>query len=130
MPFLIDSNVLIDVSRGNAAAIKYVDGLTEPWVLSQVTALELIVGARDRRDPVVIDGLLVALSGRAAHRRHRNESVRTSEDVRKITRPSRFRFSHRRDRHGERLHLGHAESKALSDGRRPQTSIARLLAVQ
>jgi hypothetical protein len=27
MPFLIDSNVVIDVSRGNAAAIKYVDGL-------------------------------------------------------------------------------------------------------
>jgi predicted nucleic acid-binding protein len=29
MPFLIDSNVLIDVSRGNAAAIKYVDGLAD-----------------------------------------------------------------------------------------------------
>ena len=58
MPFLIDSNVLIDVSRGNPAAIKYVDGLTEPWVLSRVTALELIVGARDKRDLVVIDGFL------------------------------------------------------------------------
>jgi len=58
MPFLIDSNVLIDVSRGNAAAIKYVDDLTELWVLSQVTALELIVGARDKRDVAVIDGFL------------------------------------------------------------------------
>jgi predicted nucleic acid-binding protein len=58
MPFLIDSNVLIDVSRGNAAAINYVDGLTEPWVLSQVTALELIVGARDKRDLGMIDGFL------------------------------------------------------------------------
>jgi predicted nucleic acid-binding protein len=58
MPFVIDSNVLIDVSRGNAAAIRYVDGLNEPWVLSQVTALELIVGARDKRDHAVIDGLL------------------------------------------------------------------------
>ena len=58
MPFLIDSNVLIDVSRGNAAAIKYVDGLPEPWALSQVTAMELIVGARDKRDLATIDGFL------------------------------------------------------------------------
>jgi predicted nucleic acid-binding protein len=58
MAFLIDSNVLIDVSRGNATAIKYVDALTEPWVLSQVTALELIVGARDKRDVAVIDDFL------------------------------------------------------------------------
>ena len=58
MPFLIDSNVLIDVSRGNAAAIKYVDGLSEPWALSQVTAMELIVDARDKRDLATIDGFL------------------------------------------------------------------------
>jgi predicted nucleic acid-binding protein len=43
---LIDSNVLIDVSRGNIAAINYVGGLSEPWVLSQVTAMELIFGAK------------------------------------------------------------------------------------
>jgi predicted nucleic acid-binding protein len=58
MPFLIDSNILIDVSRGNAGAIKYVDRLTEPWALSQVTAMELIVGARDKRDLAAIDGFL------------------------------------------------------------------------
>ncbi len=58
MPFLIDSNVLIDVSRGSAAAIQYVDGLVEPWVVSRATALELIVGARDKRDLAVIDGFL------------------------------------------------------------------------
>jgi predicted nucleic acid-binding protein len=58
MPFSVDSNVLIDVSRGNSAAIKYVDGLTESWVMSQVTALELIVGARDKRDVAVIDAFL------------------------------------------------------------------------
>jgi predicted nucleic acid-binding protein len=58
MPFLIDSNILIDISRGNANAIKYVDGLAEPWALSQVTAMELIVGARDKRDLATIDGFL------------------------------------------------------------------------
>ena len=58
MPFLIDSNVLIDVSRGNRAAIGYIDGLTESWFVSQVTALELIVGARDKREVATIDEFL------------------------------------------------------------------------
>jgi predicted nucleic acid-binding protein len=58
VPFLIDSNVLIDVSRGNAAAIKYVDALPEPWWISQVTAMELIVGARDKRELAMIDSFL------------------------------------------------------------------------
>jgi hypothetical protein len=55
---LTDTNVLIDVSRGNAVAIKYVDNLPEPWALSQVTAMELIVGARDKRELVTIDRFL------------------------------------------------------------------------
>jgi predicted nucleic acid-binding protein len=76
MPFLVDSNVLIDVSRGNTAAIKYVDGFPEPWVLSQVTAMELIVGARDKRDLVTIDNFLslypvVPLSERIGARAYR-----------------------------------------------------------
>src|SRR5436305_13656139 len=58
MPFLIDSNVLIDVSRGKAGAIQYVDSLAESWMISQVTAMELIVGARDNRDLATIDGFL------------------------------------------------------------------------
>ena len=58
MPFLVDSNVLIDVSRGKTAAIKYVDALPEPWVLSQVTAMALVVGARNNRDLVTIDNFL------------------------------------------------------------------------
>ena len=46
MPYLIDSDVLIDISRGNPAAREYVDALPEGWAISQVSALELIVGAR------------------------------------------------------------------------------------
>ena len=68
MPFLIDSNVLIDVSLGNAGAIQYIDRLAEPWALSQVTAMERIVGARDKRNLAKIDGFsslypVVPLSG-------------------------------------------------------------------
>lgn len=55
MPFLIDSDVLIDVSRGNPAAIRHIDALSDAWAISQATALELIVGARDKRDLAKID---------------------------------------------------------------------------
>jgi predicted nucleic acid-binding protein len=60
MPYLIDSDVLIDISRGQRAAREYVDALTEVWAISQVSALELIVGARDQRDLANIDTFLSA----------------------------------------------------------------------
>src|ERR1039458_3274924 len=55
MPYLLDSDVLIDVSRGKPAAREYLDALPEGWAISRVSALELIVGARDNRDLTVID---------------------------------------------------------------------------
>jgi predicted nucleic acid-binding protein len=60
MPYLIDSDVLIDISRGKRAAREYVDAFTEGWAISQVSALELIVGARDKRDLADIDSFLSA----------------------------------------------------------------------
>jgi len=60
MPYLIDSDVLIDISRGKQAARAYVDALPEGWAISQVSALELIVGARDKRDLAIIDAFLSA----------------------------------------------------------------------
>lgn len=60
MPYLIDSDVLIDISRGKQAARDYVDALTEGWAISQVAALELIVGARDNRELADIDAFLSA----------------------------------------------------------------------
>jgi len=60
MPYLIDSDVLIDVSRGRQEAREYVNALTEGWAISQVSALELIVGARDKRDLANIDAFLSA----------------------------------------------------------------------
>jgi len=49
MVSLIDTDVMIDLSCGNAGAANYVDSLTDPAV-SIFTAQELIVGARDKRD--------------------------------------------------------------------------------
>ena len=62
MPYLVDSDVLIDISRGKQAARDYVDALADEWAISQVSALELIVGARDQRDLAAIDAFLSAFT--------------------------------------------------------------------
>src|SRR5260370_6581616 len=57
MAYLIDTDVMVDVSRLNTAAANYVDSLEDIWI-AIVTAQELIVGARDKRDAAAIDGLI------------------------------------------------------------------------
>jgi predicted nucleic acid-binding protein len=51
---------LIDISRGSVKAREYIDSLPTGWAVSQVSALELIVGARDKRELVEIDVFLSA----------------------------------------------------------------------
>ena len=58
MPYLLDSDVLIDVYRGNVRAQEYIDALPEAWALSQVSALELIVGARNKGELARTDNFL------------------------------------------------------------------------
>jgi predicted nucleic acid-binding protein len=60
MPYLLDSDVLIDISRGMQQAIDYVDSLPTAWGVSQISALELIVGARDKRELADLDAFLSA----------------------------------------------------------------------
>jgi hypothetical protein len=72
--YLIDTDVMIDVSRRNAAAATYVDSLDD-ITISIITAHELIVGARNQRDADGIDspmktypvqtGLDARITGRA-----------------------------------------------------------------
>jgi len=59
MVSLIDTDVMIDASRANANAASYLDSLNDP-AISIVTAQELIVGARDKRDLAGIDSLVSA----------------------------------------------------------------------
>ena len=71
MPFLIDTDVMIDVSRGNASAASLLDALESPSI-SIVTAQELIVGARDKKDLAAIDSFvalfpIVHLDAAAGH---------------------------------------------------------------
>jgi predicted nucleic acid-binding protein len=55
--YLIDTDVMIDVSRRNAAAANFVDSLDD-ITISIITAHELIVGARNQRDADGIDSLI------------------------------------------------------------------------
>ena len=62
MPYLVDTDVLIDVSRNNEAAIDFLDHLDDSWSMSIITALELIVGARNKEEVTQIDQLIAAYS--------------------------------------------------------------------
>jgi predicted nucleic acid-binding protein len=55
--YLIDTDVMIDVSRGSAVAATFVDSL-EDITISIIPAHELIVGARSHRDAAAIDDLI------------------------------------------------------------------------
>ena len=58
--YLIDSDVIIDISRGLVAAANYIDALDD-ITISIVTAHELIVGAKNKRDAGYIDILIKSL---------------------------------------------------------------------
>jgi tRNA(fMet)-specific endonuclease VapC len=62
MPYLVDTDVLIDVSRNNQAAIDFLDQLDDSWSISIITALELIVGARNKKEAAQIDQLVAVYS--------------------------------------------------------------------
>jgi predicted nucleic acid-binding protein len=62
MPYLIDTDVLVDVSRNNEAAIDFLDQLNDSWSISIITALELIVGARNKKEVTQIDQLVAVYS--------------------------------------------------------------------
>ena len=58
MRYLVDTDILIDVAKKNQEAVHYLDSLEEGWSISVVTAMELVVGARDKKELGKIDHLL------------------------------------------------------------------------
>jgi predicted nucleic acid-binding protein len=58
--YLIDTDVMVDVSRSIAAAATYLDSLDD-ITSSIITAHELIAGARNQRDADGIDSLITTL---------------------------------------------------------------------
>ena len=49
---LLDTNVLIDVLKGHADAVRFVDGLSSKPSVSVITVAELVAGARNQREEV------------------------------------------------------------------------------
>jgi predicted nucleic acid-binding protein len=60
MAYLIDSDIMVDFTRGNAKAADYLDSLEDDCLLSAITALELIAGARNQREVNDLDILISA----------------------------------------------------------------------
>jgi predicted nucleic acid-binding protein len=46
MPYLVDSDMMVDLTRESGAAADYLDGLAGVWSISTITCLELLAGAR------------------------------------------------------------------------------------
>ena len=66
--FLIDTDVLIDVSKGNTNAVNFLAGLTGTISISRISATELVVGARDKRDQLAIENFIAHYTIRELHR--------------------------------------------------------------
>jgi predicted nucleic acid-binding protein len=60
MPYLVDSDILVDFTRGNARAADYLDSLGAARFVSAITALELIGGARSQREVNDLDFMISA----------------------------------------------------------------------
>src|SRR2546430_921295 len=116
--YLIDTDAMVDVSRGIGAAATYVDSLDD-IAISIITAHELIVGARNQRDAAGIDSLIRAVPVRAdlgagitglayelLKRYARSDGLRTFDALIAATAIE------------ESFTLVFAESKALSDDQR------------
>jgi len=58
MAYRVDTNVMVDFTRGNVKAPDYLDGISDSSVLSSITALELIAGTRNQREVVDLDALI------------------------------------------------------------------------
>ena len=59
MNFLIDTDILIDISKGIEKALEYLESLKGELFISEITAMELIVGARNKEEIIEIEKFLI-----------------------------------------------------------------------
>jgi predicted nucleic acid-binding protein len=62
MRYLVDTNVLIDSMRNVSGAIDFLEGLADDWGISSITAIEILVGARNMREATILDLMVSAYS--------------------------------------------------------------------
>jgi|SRR5271165_5315917 len=60
MAYLVDTNIMVDFTRGSAKAADYLDSLGDVCLLSAITALELIGGALSQREVIDLDIMISA----------------------------------------------------------------------
>ena len=60
MAYLVDTDIMVDFTRGNAQAADYLDSIGEACLLSALTALELIGGARSQQEVADLDIMISA----------------------------------------------------------------------
>lgn len=58
MAYLIDSDIMVDFTRGASGAAEYLESRRGDCRISSITALELIAGARSQREVADLDILL------------------------------------------------------------------------
>jgi predicted nucleic acid-binding protein len=58
MPYLVDSDIVVDLTRGSGAAADYLDSLDDVWSISMITCLELLAGSRTQRETNDLDLVL------------------------------------------------------------------------
>jgi predicted nucleic acid-binding protein len=59
-PLLIDTDVLIDYLREQSEAVTYIEGLTEPLLISAITMAELYAGVREGKERLALDTFMTA----------------------------------------------------------------------
>src|ERR1700736_995101 len=60
MSYLVDTDIIIDFTRGHPSAADYLDSLQNQWSISALTSLELIAGARNQSEISDIDIMVSA----------------------------------------------------------------------
>lgn len=59
---LVDTDVLIDYLRSRPEAVQYIEGLTEPLVVSAITVAELYAGVREGAERTALDTFVQAFT--------------------------------------------------------------------
>jgi predicted nucleic acid-binding protein len=111
---LIDTDVLIDYLRGRADSVNYLEGLTEPLLMSVITLAELYAGVREGEERAKLEEFVKAFELVPISSENRSEgwvvSQRSLQEIQCGT-------SRRPDRGNCREptgHVGNTESEAFS----------------
>jgi predicted nucleic acid-binding protein len=56
--FLVDTDVLIDISKGNADAADFLDNLAGDLFISRVATMELIIGAWNKKEQAAVENFI------------------------------------------------------------------------